>query len=89
MRRTKQIRWILAAILLIAVPAARAEVPAVLRQVPEDAQVILALPRLSGLSKKLAIVNQKLDLNHLHMNNALGFANAMGGGFGPTAAGGR
>ena len=79
MRRTIKIRWILATVLLIAVPAAQAGVPAVLQQVPVDAQVIIAIPRLAGLSKKLAIVNQKLGLNQLQMNNSLGFAKAMVG----------
>lgn len=56
---------------------ALAAAPDVVRQIPGDAPVFIAAPKLSKLLAKIAVINQKLGFNQMRMNNTLGFAKAM------------
>ncbi len=79
MLRAKTLRWTVAAAVIACPLAAAAKVPAVVQQIPADAQVFITIPSLSGLSKKLSMLNQRLGLKQPQMNNVLGFVKAMSG----------
>lgn len=58
-------------LLLAAQRPARADMPAVLNEAPENAHFILIIPDLSRLNDKIALLNTELDLQVPEMTNAL------------------
>ena len=53
----------LAAWTIALAPPAEADTPAVVKQIPEDAQMFVAVPNLSALSQQIAQLNQNTGLN--------------------------
>lgn len=80
MRGLKQAGWLMIGCVMLALsPALMAAEPAVLAALPAGAPITIVVPSMSGLSKKIAMVNQKLQLNIAEMEDVLSFAKAMGG----------
>jgi thioredoxin 1 len=78
MRFAKRSGWA-ALILTVAVTLAGAAEPAVLSAIPEGSAISIVVPNLSALSAKVAMLNQKLQLNQPVMGDLLTFLKAMSG----------
>ncbi len=80
MSQLRNFKWAVVIVALFACTAAvNANVPAVVKLIPDNAVVVATAPSLSSLSTKVAILNQKLALNQPQLNSALGFVKAMSG----------
>ncbi len=70
---------VLALTLLLSTSLQAANPSAVIDQVPSDAKIYMAIPSLSGLSKKIAMLNQNQEINKPQLQDGLAFIKAMTG----------
>jgi hypothetical protein len=75
----KNLLVVTAAVTGVAIQTAQAQVPAALSQAPDGAQLVVIVPSMSGLSGKLALLNQTLGLEMAELNDALGAFKAESG----------